>query len=153
MHLANYIVCSKKLEGKGFDLVYDGDKCALASRSDGEVALDVVFNSNVLHVETTVAQGKTQCFRRNNDNARGQRNGNGCRREAMRHASALPLATRSPLFDTIQRITRDPASRTRLTSSMRMVCLSFFEEKPTLSAEPHRDSSSNHPIDQIGGVI
>lgn len=51
--LAKDIVSYGKLESKGFELVYDGNKRALARRSDGTVAID----SNVLYIETTATRG------------------------------------------------------------------------------------------------
>lgn len=54
--LAKNIVSYGKLESKGFALVYDGNKRALARRSDGTVVFDVAIDSNVLYVETTATR-------------------------------------------------------------------------------------------------
>lgn len=50
-HLAENIVSYRKLESKGFDLVYDGNKRALERRCDSAVAFDVANNSNVSYVK------------------------------------------------------------------------------------------------------
>ena len=44
MNIVSYV----NLEIKGFDLVYDGEKIALARHSDGAIAFDIVMNSNAL---------------------------------------------------------------------------------------------------------
>ena len=42
----------------GFALVYDGEKRALARRSDGVIAFDVQMDSNVLYVNVIATNAK-----------------------------------------------------------------------------------------------
>ena len=54
--LAKNIVSYGKLEIKGFALFYDGEKRALARRSDAVIAFDVVMQSNMLYVDMTATE-------------------------------------------------------------------------------------------------
>uniref|UniRef100_A0AAV1T508 Uncharacterized protein n=1 Tax=Peronospora matthiolae TaxID=2874970 RepID=A0AAV1T508_9STRA len=150
--LAKNIVSYGKLESKGYGLVYDGDKRALARRSDGLVAFDVETDSNVLYGET----------------ATSRRHGAGdailAALEAhSAEASADDAHVASLLhwhqrlghlaFDTIVRMARDPASGIKLSSDKRMACVSCMEGKQTRNAQSQEDSGTNSPIDRIGGVI
>ena len=56
--LEKNIISYGKLESKGFALVYDGNKRALAWRSNGTVVFDVAIDSNVLYVKSTVTRGR-----------------------------------------------------------------------------------------------
>ena len=56
--LTKNIVLYGKLEIKGFALVYDSNKRALARCSDGTFVFDVAINSSVLYVETTATRGR-----------------------------------------------------------------------------------------------
>ena len=44
------------LERRGFALVYDGEKRALAWHRDGAIAFDVVMHSNVLYVDVIATE-------------------------------------------------------------------------------------------------
>uniref|UniRef100_A0AAV1TRZ9 Retrovirus-related Pol polyprotein from transposon TNT 1-94-like beta-barrel domain-containing protein n=1 Tax=Peronospora matthiolae TaxID=2874970 RepID=A0AAV1TRZ9_9STRA len=127
--LAKNIVSYGKLESKGYGLVYDGDKRALARRSDGLVAFDVATDSNVLYVETT---------------ATSRRHGAGdailAALEAHSADASADDAHEASLlhwhqrighlaFDTIVRMARDPASGIKLSSDKRMACVSCMEAK------------------------
>ena len=118
--LAKNIVSYGKLERKGFTLVYDGEKRALARRSDGVIAFDASMASNVLYVEMTATH---------------DRHGAGEAIMATLEADATTDVASDVqegtlmhfhqrfghlAFDTIERMARVPASGVRLTSNKRM---------------------------------
>ena len=110
--LAKKIISYGKLERKGFALLYNGKKRALARRSDGTVAI----NSTVLYVETTATHGRHSAgdatvaaleARVINADADGA------------HEASLLRWHQRPghlAFDTIGRMARDLASGIRLTN-------------------------------------
>uniref|UniRef100_A0AAV1UJY9 GAG-pre-integrase domain-containing protein n=1 Tax=Peronospora matthiolae TaxID=2874970 RepID=A0AAV1UJY9_9STRA len=57
------------------------------------------------------------------------------------------------VFDTIERMVRDPASGNRLSNNKRMACVSCLEGKQTRNARSQQDSGKPSTIDRIGGVI
>ena len=58
MIMSIHCLSYEKLERKGFALVFNDDKRALARRSDGTVVFDVAIDSNVLYVETTPTRAR-----------------------------------------------------------------------------------------------
>uniref|UniRef100_A0AAV1UMW7 Uncharacterized protein n=1 Tax=Peronospora matthiolae TaxID=2874970 RepID=A0AAV1UMW7_9STRA len=151
--LAKNIVSYGKLERKGFALVYDGNKRALARRSDGTVVFDVAIDSNVLYVKTTATRER----HRAGDAIVAALEARAMDGDAddMHEASLLHWHQRLGhlAFDTIERMARDPSSGIRLTSNKRMACVSCLEGKQTSNTQSQQDSGTNSPIDRINGVI
>ena len=56
-------------------------------------------------------------------------------------------------FDTIIKMTKDPASAIKLTDTTRMKCLACAQGKQVKGAQSKKDTGNNSPIDVIGGVI
>uniref|UniRef100_A0AAV1UHJ8 Uncharacterized protein n=1 Tax=Peronospora matthiolae TaxID=2874970 RepID=A0AAV1UHJ8_9STRA len=56
-------------------------------------------------------------------------------------------------YDTIIRMTKDPASGIQLTDELRANCLACAQGKQTKNPQSRKDTGRNAPIDVIGGVI
>uniref|UniRef100_A0AAV1VHI2 Integrase catalytic domain-containing protein n=1 Tax=Peronospora matthiolae TaxID=2874970 RepID=A0AAV1VHI2_9STRA len=142
-----------KLERKGFGLVYDGTKRALARRSNGEVVFDIKMENNVLYVETVaptragtphdvlmaiLTQDTTDASAMN-----------------VQIGSLYHFHQRQGhlAYDTVERMASDPESGITLTDRARPTCISCAQGKQTKNAQSRKDTGANSPIDRIGGVI
>uniref|UniRef100_A0AAV1TUN5 GAG-pre-integrase domain-containing protein n=1 Tax=Peronospora matthiolae TaxID=2874970 RepID=A0AAV1TUN5_9STRA len=123
------IVSYGKPKSKGFALVYEGDNSALARRSDGTVAFDVAFESNMLYVETTATRGRHSAEDAIMDaleEREMEADADGAHEASLLHWHHIlgHLA-----FDSIERIAHELASGIRMTSKKRMACVSCLEGK------------------------
>ena len=133
--------------------MYNGDKRALARRSDGTAVFDVTIDSNMRYVETATTRGRQSA--KDAIMAALEARAMNADAEDVHEASLLHWHQRLGhlAFDTIERIARDPASGIRLTIKKRMACVSCLTGKQTRNAHTQKDSGVNSPIDRIDGVI
>ena len=133
--------------------MYNGDKRALARRSDGTVVFEVAIDSTVLYVETATTRGRHSA--KDAIMAALEARAMDADADDVHKASLLRWHQRLGhlAFDTIERIARDLASGIRLTSKKRMACVSCLTGTKTRNAQSQKDSGVNSPIDRIGGVI
>uniref|UniRef100_A0AAV1TGU4 CCHC-type domain-containing protein n=1 Tax=Peronospora matthiolae TaxID=2874970 RepID=A0AAV1TGU4_9STRA len=148
--LSRNIMSYGKLERKGFGLVYDGTKRALARRSNGEVVFDIKMENNVLYVKT-VAPTRAGTP---HDVLMAILNQDSTDVSAMDvqigslnhfHQRLGHLA-----YDTVERMASDPESGITLTDRASPTCISCAQGKQTKNAQSHKDTGANSPIDRIG---
>lgn len=152
--LERNIVSYGKLELKGPGLVYDGTTRALDNRSNGEVAFDLTMENNVLYDKTV----ETSHLKRMPsdvlmailvDEGTAELSSEVQRGTLMDFHQRLGHLS----LNTVERMTKDPASGIKITDRRRLTCLSCAEGKQTKNPQSQKDTGVNAPIDRIGAVI
>ena len=147
------IVSFEELEQKGLGLVYNDGARSLARRSDGEVAFDVTTKNNVLFVVMATVRPEIEAadvimtvLEADNtiDLSRDVQVG-----------SLIHFNQRFGhlLYDTIERIARNPESGIELNDRRRLRCVTCMQSKQMKNAQSKKDSGANSPIERVGGVI
>ena len=153
--LKRNIMSYGKLELKCFGFIYDGEARVLAKRINGEVALDLAMENNVLYVPTVGNSHVTGTPADVIMAIVADKNGVADSSSDMQQGTLTHFHQRLGhlSYDTVERMAKYPASGIQLTDRRRPTCLSCAEGKQTEKNQSQQDTGMNFSIDRIGGVI